>query len=77
MTPNNTEQSALYNAVQGRITSVCSSIGIPVYDMNSKFESIRKLRGIELSELLVSDGVHPNDDGYDIMYDAALELFGI
>lgn len=76
-TPNNTDDSNKYNAVQGQIQRVCNDIGIPCYDMYSEFENYRKLKGLSLSEVLSADGIHPNDIGYDIMYDCALKLFGI
>lgn len=76
-TPNNTADAASYNSVKGRITATCDEIGIPVYDMYSEFEYLMECKGLTLSEVLISDGIHPNDTGYDLMFTAAKKLFQI
>ena len=76
-TPNNTADANKYNAVKGYIVAVCNSIGIPVYDMYSEFEMYLNLKGISLSDVLNSDGIHPNDTGYEIMFEIAKKLFQI
>lgn len=76
-TPNNTAEADEYTAVKGHIVSVCNSLGIPVYDMYSEFEMYLKLKGLSLTDVLNSDGIHPNDAGYAIMFDIAKKLFQI
>ena len=76
-TPNNTADANKYNAVKGRIVAVCNTLGIPVYDMYSEFEMYLSLKGLTLADVLNSDGIHPNDTGYAIMFEIAKKLFQI
>jgi len=76
-TPNNTADAASYNSVKGRIAATCDEIGIPVYDMYSEFEYLMECKGLTLDDVLGSDGIHPNDVGYDLMFTAAKKLFQI
>ena len=76
-TPNNTADANKYNAVKGRIVAVCNTLGIPVYDMYSEFEVYLSLKGLTLADVLNSDGIHPNDTGYAIMFEIAKKLFQI
>ena len=76
-TPNNTENKAKYNKVKGRLTATVNDLGLQLYDMYSEFEAIMDARGLTLNDVMISDGIHPNDTGYDIMFQAAKKLFGI
>lgn len=76
-TPNNTNNKNEYNAIKGQIQRVCNDVGIPCYDMYSEMEMYMDFKGLSLADVLNSDGIHPNDVGYNIMYKCALKLFGI
>lgn len=76
-TPNNTANANKYNSVKGRITYNCHLLDIPVYDMYSEFEQYLDFKGLTLNDVIKSDGIHPNDTGYEIMFKIAKKLFQI
>ena len=50
--------------------------GATVVSLYDGFSSYCKENGIELSSLLC-DGLHPNDEGYRVMYSLITDAFGV
>ncbi|MBR2452463.1 MAG: SGNH/GDSL hydrolase family protein [Clostridia bacterium] len=61
------------NDLYMKASTVC---GFPFISMYSRFMEYCELKGIAVDSLL-SDGLHPNDKGYDVMFKLILDELGL
>ena len=66
-----------YSHVKGSIAKACVDNNIPVLDMYSLYELYCLAKGITIASTLNADGIHPNDTGYEIMFEIAKYLLHV
>ena len=61
------------NAGYKKLAEECGATVLSLYDL---FDGYCKENGLTVDELL-SDGLHPNDQGYKVMFDLLVKAFGV
>ena len=59
------------------ILTACNREGVPCYDLFAEICGYMREHGLIWSDIINNDGLHPNDDGYEIMFRIAQKLLGV
>ena len=72
------EEDRTYHIEQicNMIKSTCIELGVPCLDTNQIMQDYCEYRNVTIDTLL-ADGLHPNDNGYTILYNSVCKVLGI